>query len=78
MFRSDLGSSGIHILKRAVAAVNRDVPDSDKELTLKIRLNIRLYPWPIPIIQISLEKSLHIIRTLNNNTKATPGNMLIS
>lgn len=44
MFRSDLGSSGIHILKRAVAAGHRDVPDSDNELSLKIRLNIRLYP----------------------------------
>lgn len=31
--------------EKAVAAGQRDVPDSDKELSLKIRLNIRLYPW---------------------------------
>lgn len=38
MFSGDLVSSGIHTRKGAAAAGNRDVPDSDKELSLKIRL----------------------------------------
>lgn len=33
-----------HTLKGAVAAGNKDVPDSNKGISLKIRLYIRLFP----------------------------------
>lgn len=43
-FLSYLVSDGIHTLKGAIAAGNTDAPDSDKDLSLKIRLYVRLFP----------------------------------